>query len=268
MDGSALPRRLRWLVIVLTASLAGCAKQAPVAELPGAAETMARIGRRLSGSLSVQELTALAAHGDRLLARLTLQERNALAQGAFRFRVDRPVEVEVATPARRSRSGSTTSGSAGSPARSGSPAPTGPSIEKRFPAGWVGLGVNGLDRTPKAHYVVFVRPAEPGPTARARRDRPGRLADRDRARRCQRGLRRRATDRAPARPPARVALAPAGARPAARDDAGAVARLEDARPCRARRPTRSRVAFGLDPARSLVWTWRTDPGVRRRPGSG
>ena len=25
--------------------------------------------------------------------------------------------------------------------------------------GWIGLGVNGLDRTPVAHYVVFVRPS-------------------------------------------------------------------------------------------------------------
>ena len=34
-------------------------------------------------------------------------------------------------------------------------------FRKSFPAGWIGLGVNGLDRRPPAHYVVFLR-APPG----------------------------------------------------------------------------------------------------------
>ena len=40
MDGFALLRHPRWLLIVITASLAGCARQAPVSELPDAMETM------------------------------------------------------------------------------------------------------------------------------------------------------------------------------------------------------------------------------------
>ena len=182
----------------------------------------------MSESLSVQELTRSPRMAIGSWPRLTPQERNALAPGGLRFRVDRPVVVEVATPARRFRSGSTTLGSAGRPARSGSPAPTGPSTSKPFPAGWVGLGVNGLDRTPKAHYssssvppsrVRYLELDGIDPDAWrivAPRDGASAAFDVD------------LTDRAPARPPARLALAPAGERPAARGDAGAVAGLEDA----------------------------------------
>ena len=33
-------------------------------------------------------------------------------------------------------------------------------FRKTFEPGWIGLGVNSLDRTPVAHYVVFVRPSD------------------------------------------------------------------------------------------------------------
>ncbi len=36
-------------------------------------------------------------------------------------------------------------------------------FRKAFPAGWVGLGVNALDRKPPVHYAVFVRDAGGGP---------------------------------------------------------------------------------------------------------
>src|SRR4051794_30273487 len=89
MDGSAL--RVHWFAVVLATVLPACSKPIPVEDLPDAKETLSRIGRRLSQSLTVQELATLATRGDRLLARLTTQERAALARGAFRFRVDRPV---------------------------------------------------------------------------------------------------------------------------------------------------------------------------------
>ncbi len=260
MDGSALRRRLRWLAIALTASLAACAKPAPVADVPAAAETMAKIGRRLGGSLSVQELTALATHGDRLLARLNSEERAALAQGGFRFRVDRPVLIEVATPRQAVPFWLADLGFR----RVARPLQVAGSdwavFEKRFPAGWVGLGVNGLDRSPRAHYFVFVRPAGPGPLPRLD------------------GIDPEAW---------RIATAHDGAS-AAFDVERPIGPLPDhlrgallLQPAHARRhatllarsrvwkthvvsgptPDQVAVAFGLDPARSLVWTWRTDPSV-------
>ncbi len=261
MDGSALPQRLRWLLIVGAASLMGCTRQSPVAELPGAAETMARVGRRLSESLSVQELTALAGHGDRLLARLTSQERAALAQGGLRFRVDRPVEVEVATPGqavpfwlkdlgfRRTARPLRVAGADWAV------------YQKTFPAGWVGLGVNGLDRTPKAHYLVFVRSAEPSPTFEldginpdawrivAARDGVSAAFDVDRP-----------VSPLPRRLRGSLMLQPANDRRHA--TMLARSRVWKTHSVSGAKPDQVALAYGLDTARSLVFTWRTDPSIR------
>jgi hypothetical protein len=248
-------------VLVLAASLVGCAKQPTVAELPGATETMARVGRRLSGSLSIQELTALAEHGDRLLDHLTLQERAALAQGALRFRVDRPVEVDVATPADAVPFWLEDLGFQQSVHSLRVAGTDWRLFHKRFPAGWVGLGVNGLDRKPKAHYLVFVRSAQPSPTLeldgldpnawRIVRARDGASAAFD-------------VDRPIGPLPDRVRgsllLQPANDRRHA--TMLARSRVWKTHSVSGTKPDQIAVALGPDPAHSLVFTWRTDPSIR------
>ena len=67
MDGFDRRLRLSWSLLVLVASLPACSPRISVEDVPGPEETMSRVGRRLSHLLSVQELSALAPRGDRLL---------------------------------------------------------------------------------------------------------------------------------------------------------------------------------------------------------
>jgi hypothetical protein len=260
MDGSALRLRLARLLVVLGVTLAVRAQPAAVEQLPPVEETMARIGRRLSQSHSEQELSALATRGDRLLSRLTREERAVLARGCLRIHVDRPVLVAVAAPRttapfwlddlgfRRLARGLQVAGS------------DWVLFQRPFPAGWLGLGVNGLDRAAKAHYVVFVRPAVPGQVPALEG------IDRD----CWRVV--------PAHEGASAAFdleLPIGPLPPELSGAlllqPAYGRRHATLLARSRvwkthaasgpRPDQIAVAFGPDPARSLVWTWRTDPSV-------
>lgn len=157
MDGSIFRAAGRgtWLIVLLT--LGACSPQIPAPELPPAEETLANAGRRLSGALAAGDLTAIATRADRVLAALSTPERDALARGYCRFQVDRPVRVTLAVP------------------RGAEPfwlkdlgfTPCGPPLRdaavvwdlhrKTFPAGRIGLGVNGLDRRPPAHYAVFLQ---------------------------------------------------------------------------------------------------------------
>ena len=89
------PRRLVAL-LVIAAALPACSARVPVEGLPDPRATLEEAGKRLSRSRSVDELTALATRGERVLAALTRRERDALGRGALRFRVDRPAIVEVA----------------------------------------------------------------------------------------------------------------------------------------------------------------------------
>ena len=153
MDGT---RRSFTLGIVL-AALSACAPQPPVESLPDARATLMDVGRRLGRKHSLDELAVLAARGDRLLTSLTSAERDALGRCYLRFRVDRPAEVIVAAAAGSvpfwledhgfERTTTVLRGQAGDWL----------TFRRTFPAGWVGLGVNGLDRRPTDHYVAFVR---------------------------------------------------------------------------------------------------------------
>jgi len=146
---------------LLLSLLAGCQPKIPVDSLADVSQTLAAAGRRLSGSLSEGKLTTLAAHAPELLAALNTRERDVLGRGYLRFQSRVPVIVEVAAP---SNTVPFWIGDQGF-------VPIGLTLtntdtrwslfRKSFPAGWVGLGVNGLDRTPPAHYVVFLR-APPG----------------------------------------------------------------------------------------------------------
>ena len=140
-------------------------------------------GKRLIRSHSAAELTAIATRGDRVLAALTAAERDALARGYLRFRIDRPADVFVAAaagscpfwvadlgfepagldvPRRRDATGTSTAKSSG---RAGS--------------AWASTASTAR---PPAHYAVFVRSRDGGPGLGLERRR-GRLAGRDRRRR-------------------------------------------------------------------------------------
>lgn len=150
------------LLLLLTAS---CSPPADLASLDEPEQVLARAGRRLSGLYSANELTTIATSGQRVLEVLESDERDALARGCLRFQVDRPVEVMVAV-----RNGSepfwlTDLGFV--PA--GLTVSEGPGERLlwrgRYPAGWVGLGVNGLDRTADSHYAVFVTSTDGQPVS-------------------------------------------------------------------------------------------------------
>src|SRR5262249_17991873 len=80
---------------ILIAGLPSCAR-VPVEQLPDAQSTLAQVGRRLGSSRSVDDLSAIAAKGDRIVAELSRPERDALGRGYLRFQVDRPAILDVA----------------------------------------------------------------------------------------------------------------------------------------------------------------------------
>ena len=226
-----------------------------VEELPTPSQTLREVGRRLSARLSIQELEAAARSASCLLTRLTSTERDALARGALRFQVDRPVTVEVVVPAGPipfwlAERGFT---------RVAEPIVVNGArwdrYQKPFPAGWVGLGVNGLDRTPKRHYIVFVRSIGP---AKIRGIAPDHWRD------------------MPAQPGQSVALGLSETIGSLPEDLRGATLLQPSHDQRhaailargrvwkthvvsGRTPDQVTVAFGSDSARSLVWTWRTRP---------
>ena len=192
------------------------------------------------------------------------RERAALARGYLRFTVDRPVIVDVAAPVGSipfwvSDQGFETTGIVLK-----NPDAAWRVYRKHFPSGTVGLGVNGLDRTPPAHYVVFVRRTPPGEPANAQpsvsletrsagswkisRADPGASAARD----CHKPFESIPPDLAGA-----ILLQPS------HDERHSVllatGRVWKTRVVAGDQPTQVAIAFGGDPARELVWTWTTSP---------
>jgi hypothetical protein len=154
-------KRSRGWIVLLALACAGCRDAAPVETLPGPRSTLDAAGVRLSQIKSERELTAAATRQAVLLPWLEASERDALGRNALRFRAEVPVMVAVAAPPKSPPFWLAEQGFR----------PSGLTIEvdgrawdlhrKAFPAGWIGLGVNGLDRSPEAHYVAFVRPVAP-----------------------------------------------------------------------------------------------------------
>jgi acid phosphatase type 7 len=157
MEGRITHSRTIALVALVAVLATSYEREISVEQLPTVDETLAQVGRRLSRAHSAEEMTTLAMHGARVLAALTRSERDVLGRGYLRFQVDRPVEVFVAAPQgfepfwltdQKFRQTNMTLSGAGS----------GWTVSrKRVAAGWVGLGVNGLDRRAPAHYAVFLR---------------------------------------------------------------------------------------------------------------
>ncbi|MHB1560721.1 MAG: purple acid phosphatase family protein [Isosphaeraceae bacterium] len=148
-------RRLGWLLVIL--ATIGRGDAAPRDPLPSPRETMRGAGVRLSRMYSERVLTAVASRGPELLARLTASERRALSEGYCRFDVDRPVVVDVAAPADATPFWLADRGFVATGHLLTNDDATWQVYRRTFDRGPVGLGVNGLDITPSAHYVVFVR---------------------------------------------------------------------------------------------------------------
>jgi predicted MPP superfamily phosphohydrolase len=264
MDVTSRSGRIR--LILIAAAFLACRPPAPPGDLPPTAVTIRSIGQRLGRSCSERELTALATCGADLLGRLQPGERAALAHGYLRFNVDRPVVVDVAAPV------------ASVPfwiADQGFQL-TGLALEnvdtswriyrKRFAPGVVGLGVNGLDRTALAHYVVFVRPEPehepaPGPPLvsfdhlsapawNLARAVPGASAARDAY---------RPFKSIPPELAGSTLLQPShGNR---HSTLLATGRVWKTHSVAVEKPTQVAISFGAHPATELVFTWTTSPAV-------
>lgn len=252
-----------WLLLLMLAC-AGCGRSTPVENLPSVREALDAVGVRLGAVKSERELTAAVTRESQLLAWLKPAERDALGRNAVRFRVDSPSIVSIACPAK-----SQPFWLADQEFR-----PTGQTLqvdgrpweihERTFPAGWVGLGVNGLDRTADDHYTAFVRPAggetltpealevrpDPETSWRAVTARVGVSASSDR---------HRPIASLPAELDGSVLLQPAHDR----RHAGvlAVGRIWKTHSVSSEIPDQVTLSLDEDPARRLIWSWRTSPDV-------
>jgi hypothetical protein len=217
------------------------------------------VGKRLSADRSVADLTAIAARGDRVLAALTAPERQTLGRCGLIFQVDRPVEVFIAAcpdsiPFWLADHGFRPTGSTLTVRGTAWPV-----YVKPFGAGTVGLGVNALDRSAAAHYAVFVRSARPDSVHLSGGD-P----------RLYRTVAAREGTSTAFDAPLPIGRLPAELRGAvlvqtshAQRHATVLARgrVWKTHVVSGPTPDQVAVAFGRDPARTLVWTWRTEPGV-------
>ena len=257
----------RTSLLLMVGALIGLWTDPPLDHVPTTRETLQAIGLRLSRLKSERELTAIASRGDQLLAVLDARERTALARGYLRFKVECPVIVDVAVPVKSVPFWVGDQGFQPTNLVLDNTDSAWRVYRKTFDSGWIGLGVNNLDRTPVAHYVVFVRPATGGETRPTRSivslepssgrswkaavARPGSSAAHDAHKPFQ---------RMPAELVDAVLLQPAHAE---RHSALlATGRVWKTHIVSSPLPDQVTIAFGSDPARELVWSWRTSQAVK------
>lgn len=257
-----LGRRWWSATLALCASvLSACDGHVAVEALPSTRATLTRVGKRLSRSRSAAELSKLAPRGDLVLAELTRAERDALGRGYLRFRVDGPAIVEVAANPQSLPFWLADEKFARTSLSIGLLGERWPLFRKFVDPGWVGLGVNSLDRTAAAHYLVFVRPTrskgsplnlnavEPCSWI-VTEAREGTSATFDA---------HMPIDRLPDELKGATLLQPS--RKWRNASALAKGRVWKTHVVSRRIPDQVAIAFGPDPARSLIWTWRTAPDV-------
>jgi hypothetical protein len=236
------------LIVVLVATVGRGADPIPGAS-PSTQEALRTIGRRLSGSCSERELTAIATRAAAILDRLEPAERTALGRGYLRFQLDRPAIVDVGVPSGPVPFWLTDRGFRKTDRTLVNPDATWRLYRRIVDRGSVELGVNGLDRTPVAHYVVFIRP-----TAEAGSSEQGRfvtLADGQEA--------SKPFDSLPEELDGALMLQASHDR--RHSTLLAPGRVWKTHVVSGRRPDQVAIAFGGDPARELVWTWRTSTDV-------
>jgi hypothetical protein len=264
MEGNTQRGRVGPALVLLATAFSTYRTDTFPESVPAPTETLQTVGRRLSQSNSESELCALASHGKALLRLLRPGERAALARGYVRFKAEVPVVVDVAAPAMSIPFWIGDDGFVATELELKNADTSWKVFRKRFGAGWIGLGVNGLDRAPVAHYVVFISPAfgqeecSPGHKSllaldarderswKATRARPGVSAAHDVY---------RPFHKLPAYFDGALVLQPSHAR---RHSALlATGRVWKTHLVASRLPDQVTISFGSDPARELVWTWRT-----------
>lgn len=267
MDGTAR-RRLGWLLVIL--ATIGRGEAAPRDRVLSPRATLRSAGVRLSRIYSERELTAVATRGPEVLARLSGSERRALGESYCRFDVDRPVIVDVAAPADATPFWLADRGFVATGLSLTNDDATWRVYRRAFDRGRVGLGVNGLDLAPTAHYVVFVRAlattrtsstADPGvpivrlaepcrPAWRTTIAQPGVSATFDG---------HRPFAEIPAELVRAILLQPSHA--ARHSTRLATARVWKTHVVSSPTPDQVAIAFGADAGRELVFTWRTSDDV-------
>lgn len=266
MDASGRRRVLPILIVVGTI---GCWVDPSRDDIPSTRETLRRIGKRLSGVCSERELTAVASRGPELLARLERSERRALSGEYLRFRVDRPVVVDVAAPEASVPFWLPDRGFREVGTSLVNPDGRWKLYRRAFDRGPIGLGVNGLDRSPPAHYVVFVRPlARPGPGERPRP--PVVTLDVDQRAAWRLNVASPGVDASfdAGRPFVAIPEELVGAVMLQPSHAGrhssllAAGRVWKTHVASGPRPDQVAISYGDDPSRALVWSWRTSPEVK------
>ncbi len=148
--------RLALMLLLLPLWLAGCTPSPRVEDLPPGTETLERVRQRMGTELSIRKLQELVADGDRVLAGLTREERDALGRCWIRFRVDRPAVVTILAPARSVPFWLADQGFRQRPERLNLEDEAFLPFQKSCPAGWIGLGVNSLDQKSPAHYAILL----------------------------------------------------------------------------------------------------------------
>ncbi len=239
---------------------------APRCDFPATEITLRAIGQRLGRSCSDRQLNAIATRGTAILEHLLPRERTALSRAYLRFNVDQPVVVELAVPRASVPFWVADQGFRRTDVVLRNSDTDWLLYRKSFPPGPVGLGVNGLDRSPLAHYAVFIKSqrtrasnVEPPHVTLERRSRaswnvaiaaPGISAARDYYKPFQ------------ALPPelaGSILLQPSHAD--RHRAALASGRVWKTRVVATDKSSQIAIAFGADPERELVWTWTTAPDV-------
>jgi acid phosphatase type 7 len=250
--------RILLVVTLGSALVAGCGRSVDPSSLPRASDALVEVGKRLGKTLPPESLTTLGEIEGRLVAALNTQERQALGRAYLRFRVDRPVEVDVAIPGGRVPFWLGDAGFAATGRVLSHPEGPFRIWSRRFPAGTVGLGVNALDRNARGHYTVFVRSESGTPTIEGL-DPSGW------------NVTKVSSETSPyvddARPFASIPPDLRGSlilKPRREwSDSTALVRgkIWKTRVPSSPTPDQIVVSFGADPRHMLVWSWRTDPSV-------
>ncbi len=236
--------------------IAGCGGSPGERVSADASAAMIEIGKRLGAKMSPADLERLASDESALLGALTAREREALASGYFRFRLDAPAVVTIAVPDGRAPFWLGEAGFRHVPETIGHPDGPFALWSRRAEAGVVTLGVNALDRRARGHYVVFVRDLDSHATI------SGLDAETWRTLRVDRETAPYADDSRPfdSLPAEYLGSTLLQPRRDWRDSTALVrGKVWKTRLPSTARPDQIVVSFGDDPAHSLAWTWRTDP---------
>lgn len=266
MDGW---RRVPRIVLsLLCLSFAGCHSRQASEEPASVAETIDAVARRVSSRLSLRTLNHIATHGDALLGALTSEERRRLGQDYLRVLVKRPMVVHVAAPSQSVPFWINDQGFEPTAIRLKNADAEWSTYRKLVQAGWIGLGVNGLDRTPPTHYMVFLKSVEKSGDVQASVEL--RSTDREDWKLATVDTTRRVSPDFDVYHPfesipseLQGAIAVQGSHERRHATLLAPARIWKTHVASSRIPDQITISFGADAGREIVWSWRTRPDVEQ-----